>query len=251
MYCREFISRRSSGLSPPSRSYPPLRNTSFTKCSRFRRGSRWVAICLQSARLKDWHQTHLEEDDCETSLISGLDSQSQVSDWKETTKDHLGVASRFMQMLIKRVPGCISTNPIVMAFSIAKSIIEIKDVGCCLFILGAGWLLYQTIGDNKDKLAQLLSGKRRCGCLPKQLMSRLNRARPSLSPHKQAPLLSHLFGPIGSQSVFWAQEAVDRRADLIFSLPDSRIYQVQHCHIHSYSHSTITFTLSWSHTHSD
>lgn len=38
----------------------------------------------------------------------------------------------------------------------AKVIIEIKDVGCYLCILGTGWLLYQAVGDNNDELAQRL-----------------------------------------------------------------------------------------------
>jgi hypothetical protein len=40
------------------------------------------------------------------------------------------VASRFAQTLIKNVP--VDTNPVKMAFSIAKAIIDMKDVGCCL-----------------------------------------------------------------------------------------------------------------------
>ena len=44
----------------------------------------------------------------------------------------LKVAGRFAQTLIKKVPGCVSTNPVQMAFSIAKVIIEMKDVCCRL-----------------------------------------------------------------------------------------------------------------------
>ena len=61
----------------------------------------------------------------------------QVSDWKAITKDGLGVASRFLQTLLKRVPECVDTNPVKVAFSIAKVIIEIKDVGCLSVFLGA------------------------------------------------------------------------------------------------------------------
>ena len=43
-----------------------------------------------------------------------------------------------MQMLLKKLPGCVDTNPVKVAFSIAKVIIEIKDVGRRLCILGAG-----------------------------------------------------------------------------------------------------------------
>ena len=45
-----------------------------------------------------------------------------------TAKESLGVASRFAQMLLKKLPGCIETNPVKMAFSVAKAIMEIKDV---------------------------------------------------------------------------------------------------------------------------
>ena len=48
------------------------------------------------------------------------------------------MASRFVQMLLKKVPGCVDTNPVKVAFFIAKVIIEIKDVGCCPGILGTG-----------------------------------------------------------------------------------------------------------------
>ena len=41
----------------------------------------------------------------------------------------LGVASRFAQMLLKKLPGCVDTNPVKVALSIVKAIIEIKDVG--------------------------------------------------------------------------------------------------------------------------
>ena len=62
----------------------------------------------------------------------------QVSDWNGITKDRLGMASLFVQTLLKKLPGCVDTNPVKAAFSIAKMIIEIKDVGCCLCILGTG-----------------------------------------------------------------------------------------------------------------
>ena len=53
----------------------------------------------------------------------------QISDRKEIAQDGLGVASRFVQTLLKRLPDCVDTNPVKVAFSIAKIIIEIKDVG--------------------------------------------------------------------------------------------------------------------------
>ena len=65
-----------------------------------------------------------------------MNSQMQVSDWKATAKESLGVASRFAQTLLKNMP--VDTNPIKMAFSIAKAIIDIKDVGCRLCISSTG-----------------------------------------------------------------------------------------------------------------
>ena len=62
----------------------------------------------------------------------------QVTDWKAVTKDGLGMASRFVQMLLKRLPGCVDANPVKVAFSVAKVIIEIKDVRRCLYILVTG-----------------------------------------------------------------------------------------------------------------
>jgi len=62
----------------------------------------------------------------------------EISDSKATAKESLKVAGRFAQTLLKKLPECINTNPVKMAFSIAKVIIEIKDVGCRLCISGTG-----------------------------------------------------------------------------------------------------------------
>ncbi|PPQ85244.1 hypothetical protein CVT25_010017 [Psilocybe cyanescens] len=56
------------------------------------------------------------------------------------TKEGLGIAGRFVQTLLKKLPGCIDGNPVKMAFSIVKTIIEVKD----------------EIGDNKDLLTERL-----------------------------------------------------------------------------------------------
>ena len=100
-----------------------------------RGGSRLVAIRLvfSSERLI----LSIFEEDCRDTTILGPNSQTQA-DWKAITKDRLGVASRFAQTLLKKVPSCIDTNPVKAAFSIAKAIIEIKDVGCYLCILSIG-----------------------------------------------------------------------------------------------------------------
>lgn len=60
----------------------------------------------------------------------------QTSDWKETAKEGLGVASRFAQTLLKKLPDCVDTNPVKVALSIVKVIIETKDVGSRLCLSG-------------------------------------------------------------------------------------------------------------------
>jgi len=58
---------------------------------------------------------------------------------KSTAKEDLGVAWRFTQTLLMKVLDCIDTNPVKMAFSFAKAIIEIKNVGRRRFcVLGTG-----------------------------------------------------------------------------------------------------------------
>ena len=142
MYCPEFILRRSSGLSPPSRPYRPLpvSKTFIKRSSRsagLRRGSRCVAIRLvfasesltsnTSRRGRPRNQPYF--DYCRTEFSNeGLRLEGNY-------KDHLGVASRFVQSIHKKLPDCINTDTVRMAFSIAKVIIEIKNVGCCLRIL--------------------------------------------------------------------------------------------------------------------
>jgi hypothetical protein len=53
-----------------------------------------------------------------------------------TAKGGLGVASRFVQTLLKKVPDYVDTNPVKVAFTIAKVILEIKDVSHRLCISG-------------------------------------------------------------------------------------------------------------------
>ena len=99
-------------------------------------------MVFASERFTSHIRSRLEEDNRETNLTSSIAepnfTQTQVSDWKAITKDRLGVASRFAQTLLKKVPDCVDINPVKVAFSIARVIIEIKDVGCCLGILDTG-----------------------------------------------------------------------------------------------------------------
>jgi len=96
---------------------------------------------MQSLRICEIDLGYTEGHDGETSRAStptaqpaSTNPETQVSDWKATASESLGVASRFAQTLLKKVPDCVSTNPVKMAFSIAKVIIEIKDVGRFLCI---------------------------------------------------------------------------------------------------------------------
>ncbi|PPQ85232.1 hypothetical protein CVT25_010005 [Psilocybe cyanescens] len=57
---------------------------------------------------------------------------------QSNVKEGLGIAGRFAQTLLKKLPGCIDGNPVKMALSIVQMIIEIKD----------------ELGDNKDALAE-------------------------------------------------------------------------------------------------
>ena len=83
-------------------------------------------------------------DDGETNLttISTIAEPTQVTatgtDWKAATKVGLGVASRFLQTLLKRLPECVDVNPVKVAFSVAKVIIDVTNVRYCLCILVAG-----------------------------------------------------------------------------------------------------------------
>jgi len=48
-----------------------------------------------------------------------------------TTKDVFGVASSFMQMILKKVPDVVDINPVKIVFVITKIILQIKDVCGC------------------------------------------------------------------------------------------------------------------------
>ncbi|KAF8153266.1 hypothetical protein B0H34DRAFT_800488 [Crassisporium funariophilum] len=84
---------------------------------------------------------------CKTDLTSistseplSTNSHTKVPNWKATAIDDLGVAARFGLTLLKRLPDCTSGNPVSMALSILRVIVEMKDM----------------IGDNNDELAQRL-----------------------------------------------------------------------------------------------
>jgi len=60
-----------------------------------------------------------------------IDSQLGPPNTTSTTKESLKVAGRFIQMLMTKVPEIVDGNPVKMAFSLARVIIEIKKVRRC------------------------------------------------------------------------------------------------------------------------
>ena len=92
----------------------------------------------QSSHLRIDFGTHLEEHGPNTNLTSTrteepASTHSQMPD--RATKQDIGVASRFAQMLLKKLPDYFdSPNPVKVALTIVKAIIEIKDVGRSLCI---------------------------------------------------------------------------------------------------------------------
>lgn len=56
-------------------------------------------------------------------------------------KKYLGMAMSFVQMVLKKVPDVVDENPIKMAFSIARAIIDIKDVRYILATYPCPWLI--------------------------------------------------------------------------------------------------------------
>jgi len=46
----------------------------------------------------------------------------------ETAEDYIGVGWSLAQMLLKKIPGVVDTNPVKIAFGLAKAILELKEV---------------------------------------------------------------------------------------------------------------------------
>src|SRR5260221_2552450 len=59
------------------------------------------------------------------------EQETPKSAYLSTAKDLRGVASSFTQMLLKKAPDVVDGNPVKLAFSIAKIILQIKDVCHC------------------------------------------------------------------------------------------------------------------------
>lgn len=50
----------------------------------------------------------------------------------DIAKDYLGVTGKFLQTILKKVPEVVDGNPVKMFFSLAKVIVELKEVGSFL-----------------------------------------------------------------------------------------------------------------------
>jgi len=53
---------------------------------------------------------------------------SKVSSTSSIATDYARVTWSFTQMLLKRLPDAVDSNPVKMAFGIAKNILQIKEV---------------------------------------------------------------------------------------------------------------------------
>ena len=54
--------------------------------------------------------------------------EKPISSARATVKDYAAVALSFTTMLLKRLPDAVDTNPVKVAFGIAKIVLQIKDV---------------------------------------------------------------------------------------------------------------------------
>jgi hypothetical protein len=73
-----------------------------------------------------------------------------------TAKDIAGVAWSFTEMLLKRLPDAVDTNPAKIAFSIVKIVLQIKDVrrSSSLFFTPLPDYGYQEVKGNIDAVNQ-------------------------------------------------------------------------------------------------
>ena len=55
--------------------------------------------------------------------------EPQGADRRNTALENLNIAGRFAQTLLKKLPDCVDTNPVKVALSVMKTIIDIKNVG--------------------------------------------------------------------------------------------------------------------------
>jgi len=68
------------------------------------------------------------------------------------------VASSFTQMLLKKAPDVVGGNPVKVAFSVAKIILQIKDVcHCSSHRCLTDWLPSQDVKDNLDAVERRIS----------------------------------------------------------------------------------------------
>jgi hypothetical protein len=56
----------------------------------------------------------------------------QVISRLDIAKDYLSVTGSFLQLVLKKVPDAVDSNPVKVAFALAKAVLELKEV-CDVF----------------------------------------------------------------------------------------------------------------------
>ncbi len=56
------------------------------------------------------------------------DFEAQGADWRNAALENLNIAGRFAQTILKKLPDCVNSNPVKVALSVVKTIIDIKNV---------------------------------------------------------------------------------------------------------------------------
>ena len=64
-----------------------------------------------------------------TSLEAPTANADNNTSTLDVAKDYLGVTGTFLQTILKKVPDVVDGNPVKMFFSLAKVIVELKEVG--------------------------------------------------------------------------------------------------------------------------
>ena len=76
-------------------------------------------------------RTYFSQDLSSNQLAAVIDSQLAPPKTVATTKESLKVTGRFIQTLMTKLPEIVDGNPVKMALSLAKVVIEIKKVRRC------------------------------------------------------------------------------------------------------------------------
>jgi hypothetical protein len=72
---------------------------------------------------------------CKPTEATANSPSMAASPTPSAVKDVLGVTLRFTQTLMKKLPDIVDGNPVKMALSLAKTIIQIKDVRALIYLI--------------------------------------------------------------------------------------------------------------------